>query len=200
MQLEKAASCSITPQAVYKNEQLWMENEGALFAEYTKQVYQHTGVAYPKFFKMDELSKLCFLTTEILLSDVEVAKLWDGSKVAVVVGNKTSSLHTDRKHFDTIKNRQEYFPSPALFVYTLPNIMLGEICIRHKITGENACFLMENFDTDFFNHYVHDLFNTENYDFCIAGWIDYQPEHYRAHLMLITKAGKSGTERVFDGF
>jgi hypothetical protein len=200
MQLEIASSCTITPQAVHKNGQPLLVNDSISFGEYVKQIYQSTGVVYPKFFKMDDLCKLCFLSCEILLSDIEEARFWEGSKVAVVMANKTSSLHTDRKHFDTFKDRNQYFPSPALFVYTLPNIMLGEICIRHKITGENTCFLMENFDADFFNHYVHDLFNTENYEFCIAGWVDYQPEKYESHLMLVRKAAKSGRERVFEGF
>jgi hypothetical protein len=200
MQLEIASSCTITPRSVFKNGQLVLKNDAISFAEYAKQVYHNIGVTHPKFFKMDDLCKLCFLTCEILLADMEEAQRWEGPKVAVVMANKTSSLHTDRKHFDSIKERNQYFPSPALFVYTLPNIMLGEICIRHKITGENTCFLMENFDTDFFNHYVHDLFNTENYEFCIAGWVDYQPEKYESHLLLVRKATKLGTERVFDSF
>jgi len=32
-------------------------------------------------------------------------------------------------------------PSPTLFAYTLPSAAVGEIAIRHKLTGPNLCFV-----------------------------------------------------------
>jgi 3-oxoacyl-[acyl-carrier-protein] synthase-1 len=37
-----------------------------------------------------------------------------------------------------------YYPSPALFVYTLPNIVTGEIAIRHHIQGETSFYVLDN--------------------------------------------------------
>ena len=39
---------------------------------------------------------------------------------------------------ETIQHADSYYPSPALFVYTLPNIVTGEIAIRNKYYGETS--------------------------------------------------------------
>jgi hypothetical protein len=41
--------------------------QAADFAEFSKKAYHHLGLSYPKFFKMDNLSKLAFLGAELLL-------------------------------------------------------------------------------------------------------------------------------------
>ena len=38
------------------------------------------------------------------------------------------------------------FPSPALFVYTLPNIVSGEISIRNKWGGESSAYVLASYD------------------------------------------------------
>src|SRR5690606_9811213 len=104
-----------------------------------KQVYKENNSAYPKFFKMDNLCKLAFLASEFLLEDSKIGSTTQ-ENMGIVLSNKSSSLNTDRKHQATINDKDNYFPSPALFVYTLPNIMIGEISIRHQIKGENVFF------------------------------------------------------------
>src|SRR5699024_10832355 len=145
---------------------------------------------YPKFFKMDALCKLAFLTTEVLLADQSLEKEPNGDDFALVIGNKHASLVSDLKHHESFKDRQDYFPSPAVFVYTLPNIMLGELCIRHQITGENSCFIIDHFNADFLFQYVTDLFENEPYRYCITGWIDNSGPVYAAHLFLVERWGK----------
>jgi len=75
-------------------------------------------------------------------------------------GNASSSLESDEKHQEFIRDRKKYSPSPSVFVYTLPNIMAGEIAIRHKIKGENTVFIFERFDPGFIFHYISELFGT----------------------------------------
>jgi len=197
MTLHVSSYCSINEKGVYKNgKPLFINKAGDQFLAYAKGVYRELGLSYPKFFKMDELCKLAFLAGEVLLDEQDGIE-GIGENVAIVLGNKTSSLATDRKHQKSFENRNDYFPSPAVFVYTLPNIMLGELCIRHKIKGENSCFLMDDFDAKFFNEYVHDLFE-EGYKYCITGWVDFQPTKYEAHLLLVSKSDQNGLNLIFD--
>ena len=37
-------------------------------------------------------------------------------------------------------------PSPTLFTYTLPSAAIGEIAIRHRLTGPNLCFVGNSTD------------------------------------------------------
>jgi len=192
MSLKVISYCHINSKEVsYKGQLLLVNEQADDFASYFKSIYKDLASGYSKFYKMDNLSKLGFLASEVLLSEHDTAQ-WNGENVGIVVANRHSSLDTDRKHVESIADADNYFPSPAIFVYTLPNIMLGEICIRHKIQGENSCFLMKDFDAEFFNQYVHDLFENEKYQYCITGWIDFHPTKYSAHLLLIAKSGNKG--------
>ena len=164
-----------------------VENDRESFDVFTKNCYKRLNISYPKFYKMDRLSKLCFIGTEILLHDHKRFEQYDREKICVILENYHSSIDTDIKHFESIKSREEYFPSPAIFVYTLPNIMLGEICIRHHIQGESSCFLPQEGEKDFIKNYISALFLNENYDCCIAGKVDYFEEVYESKLYLIEK-------------
>lgn len=95
-----------------------------------------------KFYKMDRLSKAAYIAAEKLLKGIKLPD--DRTKVAVVLYNRSASLDTDLKHQATLDNNEA--ASPAVFVYTLPNIMCGEICIRHKINGENTFFVQDGKD------------------------------------------------------
>jgi hypothetical protein len=129
---------------------------------------------------MSQLSKLGFLATELLLSGIEGEK--KSESISVILANSSSSLHSDKVYQDTI----ESIPSPASFVYTLPNIMIGEICIRHGIKGEGCFFIQEHFDKDFIFDYVLDLLKTQKTTMSIAGWVDIDMDgDYIADLYLL---------------
>src|SRR6185437_1515409 len=144
--------CIISENAVYKNSVMIFENKYAGIPAFFLSIYQHFNIVYPKFYKMDNLSKLGWLTTEILLKD-EI-EIYLPEETGVVLSNADSSLDTDLKYFETVKD----IPSPALFVYTLPNILIGEICIRNNFKGENAFFIADQFDSGTMEQYVSNLF------------------------------------------
>lgn len=201
MELAIRTTSRVDATGLYKNGKLLYKNSEALpFSAYGKEAYRYLNPAYAKFFKMDELCKLAFLAAEILLSGEELQdKGEEGAHVAIILGNRNSSLVTDLAHYQTYQDSENYFPSPAVFVYTLPNIMLGEICIRHQISGENSCFLMEEPQAAFLHRYVQELFENEGYQYCITGWVDYGPEHYAANLFLVEKAAAGKSQlRKFD--
>lgn len=107
------------------------------------QVYKQMGFLYPKFYKMDALSKYGWLAAELLLGSERVNNE-DAYLTAQVFQNASSSLCTDRLFAQSM----DRIASPALFVYTLPNIVMGEIAIRHGLKGENTFFITEAFDAE----------------------------------------------------
>lgn len=125
---------------------------------------------YPKFFKMDLLSRLGFVASELLLQ--EERRLYpdrphDDNR-AVILITRHASIHNDRAYEQTI-SPENYFPSPALFVYTLPNVVTGEIAIRNHYYGETSCFVLSNEATaeNFLNEYIPSIASSS-----ICGWID----------------------------
>src|ERR1700744_1137470 len=79
---------------------------------------------YPKFFKMDMLCKWALVATEYLFSgNGDIYAGINKDLIAVCLFTAHGSMDVDKRYLDSIA-----IASPALFVYTLPNIMLGEIC------------------------------------------------------------------------
>ena len=177
---------------IRNNEIVWNGNsvfkiEPTLFADFSKKAYQHFEINYPKFFKMDNLSKLAFLAAELLLK-TEINSL-EENNTALVFANKSSSLDTDVKYQNSICEKENYYPSPAVFVYTLPNICLGEISIRHQLKSENSFFIFADFNPNFMEKYANILLETNKADKVLCGWVEYYNEEYTAFLYLVTKDG-----------
>jgi len=155
------------------------------FADFAKQSYRNFEMQYPKFFKMDALSKLAFLGSELLLSPIVFSE--KENNIALVLANKSSSLDTDVKYQESISDKENYFPSPAVFVYTLPNICLGEISIRHQLKSENSFFIFDAFNAEFMSNYSDILLNTNKADLVLCGWTEYFDNNYKAFLCVIGK-------------
>lgn len=172
------------------------DSENLEYGKLMKAIYKHYEIKYPKYFKMDNLCKIAFLSSEIILKDNEHIKEYDPSRVGVILQNSNSTIDTDTKYVDTIKDKLNYFPSPAVFVYTLPNVMIGEICIRNKFQGENTCFISENFDPGFITEYVNELFNTGKIDACITGYADYIEGNYKAVMFLVEKIKENRKDNI----
>ncbi len=164
-----------------------IDPEKSEFGAFMKSIYKHYDIKYPKYFKMDNLCKIAFIASEIVLKGNEHIKELDPTKVGVILQNSHSSIDTDTKYNDTIKDKSNYFPSPAVFVYTLPNVMIGEICIRNKFQGENTCFIAKQFNPEFVTEYVGELLGSGKLDACIAGWADYMDGEYSSMLFLVEK-------------
>jgi hypothetical protein len=158
--------------------------------KFIRSVYRHYNIDYPKFFKMDNLCKLAFLSAEILLQGKDILQKYPGEEVAIILENASSSLEYDQKHVESILDRNKYFPSPSVFVYTIPNIMLAEIAIRHKVKGENAVFIFEQFDPGFIYDYVSELFRNQQVSCCLSGWVECYGDHYQSLLFIIEQEDK----------
>ena len=177
------ASCIIRNHAVYKNAKKVFENRDASLSGFLLSFYNDLKIMYPKFYKMDNLSKIGWLASEILLKDCFTEGKYKPEEIGVVFANASSSLDTDMKYYETAKS----IASPALFVYTLPNIVIGEICIRHQFKGECTFFISEKFDGKFIEEYVSNLINNNILQSCICGWVELLNEQYETVLFLVEK-------------
>ena len=158
-----------------------------LFPEFIKNASKTIGLEYPKFFKMDNLSKLAFLGAEAILKDN--IDLENENDIALVFANKSSSLDTDVKYQDSISDSENYFPSPAVFVYTLPNICVGEISIKYQLKSENAFFVFEDFNPNFMSNYATYLLESEKAEKVLCGWVEFYNNEYKAFVYLVEKTG-----------
>lgn len=158
------------------------------FSIFIKNGYKSLKTDYPKFFKMDNLSKLAFLAADVLLKNENLNEA--ENNVALVFSNKASSLDTDRKHQAAIENDDDYFPSPAVFVYTLPNICLGEISIKHRLFSENSFFIFDRFNAEHLQLYANNLLQSGKAEKVLCGWVDLDGNNYEAFLYLVERNGE----------
>ncbi|MDR6301671.1 hypothetical protein [Mesonia maritima] len=187
----------ITDQQLYHRDKKVVEEVNGTLKSLLKKSYKSLEISYPKFHKMDSLSKLGFIAVEFLKLEQEFP-----SDTALVFQNSESSLHTDYQHQQTIQNKEAYFPSPAVFVYTLPNIVMGELAIRHQLQSENTFFIQEKFNAEYLTDYVQELFNSKKASAAISGWIDLNNEGYNVFLAFVSKNGtlpftKENLENIF---
>jgi len=150
-------------------------------SEEITEFYRSLQVDYPKFFKMDGLSKLGFLASEVIFKDDE-NRFTPSENTAVICFNSSSSLDIDTQYQATINNNENYFPSPSLFVYTLPNIVTGEIAIRNKFFGETSSYICKNFDEEQIFRTVRNVFSDKSINFVLAAWI----ESFEVKMFLVT--------------
>jgi hypothetical protein len=183
------SNCSINNNRVRLNSEQVFASDTKPLDEFMLSVYQHFQFSYPKFHKMDNLSKLGWLAAELLLKDFD-KNYYHPEQIGTVLVNANASLDMDLKYHASIKD----VPSPSLFVYTLPNIVAGEICIRHNFKGENAFFVQPNFDAGFIKQQVDYLLDQNILQACICGWVDVLGQEYEAKLFLVEKVKKDNPE------
>ncbi len=167
---------------VFRNGELIFEEEQQDKIDgFIKKIYKKQDHKYPRFFKMDKLSKFGYLGIEILTD----GKIND-KNTALIFGNSTSSLDTDEEYFETMQD----FPSPSLFVYTLPNIVLGEISIRHELKSENMFLIQEKFDPCLFIVHAEALLRQGKTENILCGWLDLHNNDYDVFLWHIARQGR----------
>ena len=164
-----------------------------------KSIYKYLDIKYPKYHKMDKLCKLGFLTAETLLQNSAVLEKYKSEEVALILSNSNSTINIDTDYQDSIKNKENYFPSPSLFVYTLPNIVIGEIAIRHQLKGEIGFIISEKFNAHQLKNYIENVFKEQTTKACLTGWVDIDKKNrYKSVLFLIEKEDNSQDNITFD--
>ena len=150
-------------------------------ARFLKTSFKFLNIKYPKFHKMDRLSKLGFIASEIVLKNNNIDE-----ETALVFSNNSSSLDSDQNYQESVKD----FPSPSLFVYTLPNIVLGEISIRHQLKSENVFFIEDEFNANLLIDYSKQLIESKKANKVLCAWLNLHNDEYDVFLWLSSESHK----------
>lgn len=179
----------ITPEEVILDQRKIWEGKEELGKQEGKEhhslltaLYKQMIGDYPKFYKMDGLSRLGFVASEILLN---AEKEETEEEKAIIFFNHSSSIASDRNYKESIKDKDNYFPSPSIFVYTLPNIVTGEIAIRNHFQGETSFFILPDKDERLMEEILQASCRDGQSKSFLTGWIDYEDErHFEAELKI----------------
>lgn len=179
----------ITPEEVILDQRkLWEgkeelgKQEGKEHHSLLTSLYKQMIGNYPKFYKMDGLSRLGFVASEILLN---AEKGETDKERAIIFFNHSSSIASDRNYKESINDKDNYFPSPSIFVYTLPNIVTGEIAIRNHFHGETSFFILPDKDERMMEEILQASCRDAQSKSFLTGWIDYEDErHFEADLKI----------------
>ena len=166
--------------------EIFASNDSKDPGDFLKHAYSELQISYPKFHKMDVLCKLGIVATEVLFRNHKISP-----DTALVFSNASSSLETDKDHREEMKG----IVSPSIFVYTLPNIVLGEISIKHKLQSENVFFVSEKFNAALIKDYTTVLLENSKVPAVVCGWIEWKNAEYDVFLCLISREGKINFNR-----
>ncbi len=152
---------------------LAVEHQGT---EMLKALYKTCVGDYPKFYKMDRTCQLGFVATELLLQAEGKERTEEREDRGVIFFNHHSTTDTDRKFYASISDKEAYYPSPSVFVYTLPNILTGEIAIRNHYQGETCHYLLPDCNEQTMQRVVEATFRGSGLSSLVTGWVDYTDE------------------------
>ena len=179
-------SVKITPDAVsVDDEKIETEGRGK---DLLINLYKKRVGGYAKFYKMDRLSRLGFIASELLLQAEGSERFTERENRAVVLFNHSSSVDSDRKYMESIADAENFFPSPSVFVYTLPNIVTGEIAMRNKYYGDTSFYIQPERDDRRMQAILQTAFSDTTTTSIIGGWIDYaDDENFIADIGIYEK-------------
>lgn len=153
------------------------------FPEFIRTEFKSFGESNMKFYKMCDMSKGLYVAVERLL-EIESWGNIEPRRRAIILANRSASLNADIKHQEILNQKLPEGTSPAAFVYTLPNVAAGEMCIRHKIQGENTFFIEDKY-SGFVETYAKRLIKNDEADAVICGWCEFLQGKWDIRLKLL---------------
>ncbi len=189
--VKKKHRVHITPQGVWLDGKVFAIDKDGKQSSLLTALYKQIIGNYPKYYKMDGLCRLGFIASELLLKAErdEGSFTEDINKTrAIVFFNRSSSIASDKKYLASIVEKDNYFPSPSVFVYTLPNIVTGEIAIRNDYHGETSFYILPHKNEFLMQDIIETTFMDEQTTSVLTGWLDYEDsEHFEADLYIAYK-------------
>ena len=189
--VKKGHQVHIAPQGVWLDGKVFAINKEGKQSSLLTALYKQIIGNYPKYYKMDGLCRLGFVASELLLKAErdEGSFTEDTNKTrAIVFFNRSSSITSDKKYLASIVEKDNYFPSPSVFVYTLPNIVTGEIAIRNGYHGETSFYILPHKNELLMQDIIETTFMDEQTTSVLTGWLDYEDsEHFEADLYIAYK-------------
>jgi 3-oxoacyl-[acyl-carrier-protein] synthase-1 len=137
-----------------------------------------------RFFKMDLFSRLAYVATGLVAKDS--LKGCAPEDIALFIFTLNGSVLADRKHLSTFSDPEDFYPSPAVFINTLPNVVLGEIAVRNSIKGETSLVMLPERDDTVIDKVIMVSASASRPSAVICGWVDCDAEDsYIADVKLL---------------
>jgi 3-oxoacyl-(acyl-carrier-protein) synthase len=178
----KAASAENEP-AIRHTVSVRIAPDGRPFGEMIRERFKALESPDAKFFKMDDLSRLAYVAAGELLRDTDIKDKYRPDEIGIVLANRSASLDTDIRHCEQMEQNGDDV-SPAVFVYTLPNVAAGEVSIRHKLQGE-ATFFIQNSPDTFVEDYARMLLRRGHLKAVVCGWCELLGEEFEVEMKLL---------------
>jgi len=185
------AYCNLRADECLVNGKVVMRRDAGSEDSWFKQIYKQQELVYPKFYKMDVLSQAGYLASELIKrANPGIMEAYADDEIALVFANASSSAETDRRFVQSYAGGGS--PSPSLFVYTLPNIVLGEIAILNKWYGENMFAVLPKFAPGFYLDYSEILLASGSRA-VLCGWLEATAGRTDVFLFIVEEQ-ENGTE------
>lgn len=177
----------------YKERYEWREISSFMlkgqgdFDTVIRERYRELELKDIKFFKMDDMCKMGVIATANLMKSVSQEENISNFGKGMFVANTSSSMDTDIRHQKLIDEGGDLAASPAVFVYTLPNIVNGETSIRNKFQGENTFFVTgESRKEEILEEMKAMALNT-GLSLLVTGWCEFFAGKYEINFKLFKK-------------
>lgn len=165
----------------------FINNSSELF----KSLYKSLKLSYPKFHKMDLLSKAVMIGDHFITKSIPVK-----STPLVLLFNESSSMQSDLQHIYQYSSYET--ASPGIFVYTLPNICVGELCIKNKWNSPSSFLLMPRTN---FNTYLEAVLiemKKNQLEFAFTGFVEVVEDDIFVVLSVLRLDGDSQKETAYQ--
>ena len=158
-------------------------DENADYHVFIRDAFKAGGGQNMKFYKMDDFCKLAYVAADRLLEGIDFGE----EECGMVLSGRYGCLDTDMKHQQIVDSEGDAGASPAVFVYTLPNVAAGEVSIRHHIKGENTWFWSDDRQMRDIRQYAGMMMAAQDLKYCIIGYFDSIAGKYEAVFKLLER-------------
>ncbi len=138
--------------------------------ELLTEIYRKCLPANPKFHKMDLYSRLAYAGASLALKGAPGD--CDPCGIAMLLFTENGSVLADRRHLSAFRGEEGFYPSPAVFVNTIPNAVLGEIAVQYGIKGETDLVMLPRRDENVMRTVTGVTLNAVRPDAAVCGWVD----------------------------
>lgn len=156
-------------------------SETSDFQTFIREAFKSRGESNLKFYKMDDFCKLGYVASAWAFDGLEYGE----EECGLILSGKYGCLDTDIRHQEIIDAEGDSSASPAVFVYTLPNVLAGEISIRHHIKGENTWFWSDDSTMSDLRKYAELAVRSQNLKYCVIGHSDFLKGEYFAKFEVL---------------
>ena len=163
--LRVTARVQISPQGLWVNgERCGLRQEGAALLT---EIYKTCLDDNPKFYKMDLFSRVAYLASALLLREEKEVE-----EMPFILFNRSSSVLADRHHLRSCNGPEGFFPSPSVFVYTLPNVVMGDLAVHYGLKGETTLLILPEKDEALMERITGSVFTQTGARMMLTGWAD----------------------------